>query len=122
MKMALDEIDARLVVQGYGPGELAVGGRTYDGSVLITPDGVQADWGPTGVEDLTARHVMAWLDHAPELVILGTGARQEFPSPRLFVDLIDAQIGYEVMDTAAACRTFNILLGEGRRVIAALFL
>lgn len=120
MKMALDDIDQRLVIRGYGPGEVAVGNRTYNSSLLITPDGVVPDWEPAAVEDITPRHVMAILDYRPELLILGTGDRQEFPSPRLFADLMDARVGYEVMATPAACRTYNILLGEGRRVVAAL--
>lgn len=122
MKMALDDIDERLVIRGYGPGELAVGRQTYTDSLLVTPDGVVPDWEPDCVADITARHLLAILDYRPELLILGTGEHQEFPSPRLFVDLMDARVGYEVMDTAAACRTYNILLGEGRRVVAALLL
>lgn len=122
MKMALDDIDERLVIRGYGPGELAVGRQTYTSSLLVTPDGVVADWGPGGVDEITSRHLLAILDYSPELLILGTGERQAFPEPRLFVDLMDARVGYEVMNTPAACRTYNILLGEGRRVVAALLL
>lgn len=120
MKIALDDIDESLVIRGYGPGEIAVGRRRYSTSLLVTPGGVVADWGPQTVADITARHLFAVLDHQPEVLILGTGERQDFPPRRLFVDLIDAGVGYEVMDTAAACRTYNILLAEGRRVVAAL--
>jgi uncharacterized protein len=122
MKFSLDQIDPRLTIHGYGPGELQVGQQRYTGSLLVTPDGVLPDWPPATVDDITAKDLFKVLDYRPELVILGTGERQQFPEPRLFVDLMDAGVGYEVMDTAAACRTYNILLGEGRRVVAALLL
>jgi len=122
MKFSLDDTDEALVVHGYGPGEVQVGGRRYRRSLLITPDGVRPDWGPDALDELTASHLAEALAHGPELLLLGTGEQQQFPSPRLFVTLMDAGVGYEVMDTAAACRTYNILLGEGRRVVAALLL
>jgi uncharacterized protein len=122
MKMSLDETDQALVIRGYGAGEVAVGNRTYTSSLLVTPAGVRPDWGPDTAEDITTRHLAEVLDHQPELLILGTGTAQIFPARRLFADLMDAGIGYEVMDTAAACRTYNILLAEGRRVVAALLL
>jgi uncharacterized protein len=62
------------------------------------------------------------LAHRPEIVLLGTGATQRFPHPRLSAPLAAARVGFEVMDTRAACRTYNILLGEGRRVVAAVLL
>lgn len=120
MKFSLDRIDPALVIGGYDDGEIEVGRRRYSGSLLVTPDGVQPDWPPQTVEELSARHLLTLLDFHPELVILGTGAQQRFPEPRLFAALMDAGVGYEVMNTAAACRTYNILLAEGRRVVAAL--
>jgi uncharacterized protein len=120
MKMSLDEADAALVIRGYGPGEVAVGNRIYRSSLLVTPGGVRPDWGPQAADEISSTHLAEILEHRPELLILGTGAAQVFPARRLFADLMDAGVGYEVMDTAAACRTYNILLGEGRRVVAAL--
>jgi uncharacterized protein len=122
MKFSLDQIDGNLLISGYGPGEVLVGGQRHVTSLLITPDGVRPDWGPATVADIDGRHLAGVLEYRPELLILGTGERQEFPAARLFVDLMDAGVGYEIMDTAAACRTYNILLGEGRRVVAALLL
>lgn len=120
MKMSLDETDQALVIRGYGAGEVAVGNRTYSCSLLVTPAGVRPDWGPDTAADIAAHHLAEVLDHRPELLILGTGTAQVFPARRLFADLMEAGVGYEVMDTAAACRTYNILLAEGRRVVAAL--
>jgi len=122
MKISLDDMDESLVIRGYGPGEVAVGRHRYTSSLLVTPDGVVPDWGPNGVAEITTRHLLDILSYRPELLILGTGERQDFPSPRLFTDLMDARVGYEVMATPAACRTYNILLAEGRRVVAALLL
>jgi len=122
MKISLDDMDESLVIRGYGPGEVAVGRQRYTSSLLVTPDGVVPDWGPNRVAEITARHLLDILSYRPELLILGTGERQDFPSPRLFTDLMDARVGYEVMATPAACRTYNILLSEGRRVVAALLL
>ena len=82
---------------------------------------LDTDWEPESIHHLAGRHVAALLSHGPEVVIVGTGEVQVFPDVQLFVALMDAGIGYEVMDTAAACRTYNVLYAEGRRVLAALF-
>ena len=75
---------------------------------------------PAGFDALAEADFAALLAHKPEVVLLGTGATLRFPHPRLLAPLTDARVGVEVMDTPAACRTFNILSGEGRRAIAAL--
>lgn len=122
MKFSLDQIDENLVINGYGPGEVAVGAHIYRSSLLVTPNGVVADWGPESAADICAEHLAVILGYQPELLVLGTGEQQVFPSPGLFAELMAAGVGYEVMNTPAACRTYNILLGEGRRVVAALLL
>lgn len=122
MKMSLDQINPRLVITGYGPGELQVGQQRYTASLLVTPDGVRPEWGPVSINDISGRHLFDLLEHRPEILILGTGESQQFPDPRLFIDLMDAGVGYEVMDTAAACRTYNVLLSEGRKVLGAFLL
>lgn len=122
MKLSQDNIDERLVIRAYGPGEVAVGHSIHRHSLLVTPDGVVPDWGPETVAQITPQHLLAILDYRPELLILGTGAKQDFPSPKLFAALMEQRVGYEVMNTPAACRTYNILLSEGRRVVAALLL
>jgi uncharacterized protein len=122
MKFSLDQSNETLVIRGYGPGEVMVGPHTYRQSLLVTPTGVVPDWAPQAVAQITAEHLSGILGYAPELLVLGTGERQTFPEPSLFAELMAAGVGFEVMDTAAACRTYNILLGEGRRVVAALLL
>ena len=107
------------VVTGTGPGWVRVGSREYRASLVLTADTI-ADWAPTGFDALAEAHFAALLELAPDVVLLGTGASIRFPHPRLVRALTEAGIGVEVMDTPAACRTFNILVAEGRRVAAAL--
>ncbi len=121
MKFALESPGGALIIRGYEPGSVLIGLETYRSSLLVMSNWVDPDWEPASVAELAAKHVSQLIDKGPEIVILGTGERQLFPAPRLFMDLMDAGIGYEVMDTAAACRTYNILLTEGRAVLAALF-
>lgn len=120
MKFALEAPSNRLVIRGYEPGTIAIGETTYHSSLMLSGDWLDAQWSPQTLDELSAGHFHAVIEKRPELLILGTGERQIFPTPQLFAELINAGIGYEVMDTAAACRTFNILLGEGRAVMAAL--
>lgn len=122
MKFARDSANDRFMIQSVEPGRIGIAGRHFTESLLVLPDRIVPDWGPGSVDELTARRLTELLEHRPEIVILGTGERQVFPSPRLFVSLMDVGVGYEVMATDAACRTYNILLSEGRRVLAALIL
>jgi uncharacterized protein len=107
------------VVTGFGPGWVRVGTEVYRSAIVLTPGSV-SEWTTPGFDALTAADFAGLLAHAPELVLLGTGNTLRFPHPRLTHALAEAQVGLEVMDTPAACRTFNILAGEGRKVVAAL--
>jgi len=88
----------------------------------VTPDAIATGWAPEGFAALTESDFAGLLAHRPELVLLGTGATQRFPHPRLLRALSEARVGVEVMDTRAACRTFNILIAEDRRAVAALII
>jgi uncharacterized protein len=120
MKFHLDAPGGLNVVRGYGPGQLRVGERTHTSSVILTANAVIEAWRPTSVQDLTAADLEPVLGLAPEVVLLGTGAHQQFPDSRILRILYEQRIGVEIMDTSAACRTFNVLVGEGRAVAAAL--
>ncbi len=109
-------------VTGLGPGWVRIGTQEYRTSLVLTPEIVAADWAGGGFEGLAEADFARLLGYAPEIVLIGTGATIRFPHPRLMRALTDAQIGFEVMDTAAACRTFNILAAEGRKVVAALLI
>lgn len=108
------------VVTGTGPGWVRVGQVEYRGNVVLLPDAVAPDWAPDGLDALAEADFAALLSYEPEIVLLGTGASQRFVHPRLLQSLATARVGVEIMDTRAACRTFNILVAEDRRVAAAL--
>jgi len=108
------------VVTGTGEGWVRIGQTEYRSSIVLLPDSVVAGWAPQGFDALTEADFASLLAYEPEMVLLGTGDRQRFPHPRLLRSLASARVGVEVMDTRAACRTFNILVAEDRRVAAAL--
>lgn len=122
MKLHLDNPGSRNLVTGYGAGYVAINHRPYTASLILLPDRIVEFWGSGGFEALAEGDFEAIRALAPEILLLGTGSRQRFPAPALLRPLIEARIGYEVMDLAAACRTFNILMAEGRHVAAALLI
>ncbi len=112
-------------VTGYGPGYIEIDRVRYAwnewGGILLAPEAAVQPWAVTDPSALVAADVAPILAFHPEIVLFGTGSRQRFPQPAALAPLAQAQIGFEVMDTAAACRTINILVAEGRRVVAAFF-
>ena len=104
---------------GHGPDFVRLGVVEYRQNILVTPERIVSGWAAGGFEALTEADFAQLAELKPEVVLLGTGANLRFPAARLMRALIDAGIGVEVMDTAAACRTFNILAAEGRNVAAA---
>lgn len=121
MDFSRNEGPAHLLVQRIEAGAITIGGLTYRQSVLLTPDGV-VEWAAASIDDVAAGGLDALLEYLPEIVLLGTGERLRFPDPVVQRPLLEQGIGLEVMDTAAACRTFNLLLSERRRVLAALLI
>ena len=119
--MKIDRVAAegRNLFTGYGEGYVEVNGQRVAASSIVTPERI-VDWGVAAVDALTEAHLAAVLEQKPEIVLLGTGSAFTFPDPALLAPLHRARIGVEVMDTRAACRTYNILLGEDRNVVAAL--
>ena len=110
------------VVTGLGPGWIRVGTDEYRENVVLTSEAVATGWAASGFEGLTDEDFAQLLTQKPEVVLFGAGASIRFPHPRLTRPLTDAGVGVEIMDTPAACRTFNILAAEGRSVVAALLL
>ena len=121
MKLRLDSNGAQNIFTAYGDGfvELNKSSR-YERSIIVLADRVIDNWGQGGVSGLSSEDIRQLAALAPAIVLLGTGSRQRFPSATLLRPLIEAQVGYEVMDLMAACRTYNLLAGEGRRAAAAL--
>jgi uncharacterized protein len=121
MKLQPDKFDAP-AISSYGPGWLDINGEKLTLSVVIGSRGQRLEWGCRQYDDLNAGHFDLLAQQEPELVIFGSGTRIRFPKPQWLQTLMAQRIGIETMDTQAACRTYNILAGEGRNVIAALLL
>jgi len=111
-----------VTVRSIGSDGIRIGDELFGTSLVITAERVVGEWTATPVAQLTDGHVADILDEAPEVLILGTGSAQEFAPRELVFALARRSIGFEVMDSAAAARTFNVLAGEGRRVTAILYL
>jgi uncharacterized protein len=125
MKLQPDRLDVQSIL-AYGPGWVGLGNQgtaeKIDYSIVIGSRGEKFAWDCASFEELSAAHFSRIAELAPELVIFGSGTRLRFPPPAFLRDLMSRRIGVETMDTLAACRTYNILAGEGRHVIAALLI
>jgi uncharacterized protein len=122
MKFHITQAEGRNLFTGYGEGYVAINHERFEHAVLVTPDQVVREWDPPAFDELTAAHFDPLLELKPEIVILGTGEKLRFPRPEVARALASAAIGFEAMDTKAACRTYNILMAEGRQVVAAILL
>jgi uncharacterized protein len=122
MKLHLSSTGGQNFFSGYGDGYVQINQQRYIGSLVVLPNQIIENWLNGGIEKLSAQDFEVLLNRELEIVLIGTGKNLHFPNPAIFTSLIKAQIGYEVMDTHAACRTYNILLGEGRKVAAALLI
>lgn len=109
------------LVEAYGPGWVRISGRRYTQSLILTPKAI-TPWGPAVALDLTPEHLLTLAQGSPQVVLIGTGQRPVLLDPALYAPLLALGIGIEVMTTPAACRTYNLLMSEGRLVAAALIL
>lgn len=122
MKFALDDQRDGLTIDSYAADHLRVGGRRFECSLALGPE-LLIDRGiPSALDELRPEHFQSLLRSRPQVVLLGTGNRQIFPPAALYAEVLRSGIGVEVMSTASACRTYNIIRGEGRRVAALLLL
>lgn len=120
MKLHLANTQGRNSVTGYGPGYVAISRVRYERSLVVLPDRLIEDWDASSGDALGTDSVAVLATLGAEIVIIGTGKTLKLPPPEVLRPLIDAGIGFELMDTPAACRTFNILVAEDRKVAAAL--
>jgi uncharacterized protein len=121
MKLQADSINGPSI-SGYGPGWVAVNGEKFTSSIVISSMGTRMDWICASFDALQASHFEQLAALNAELVLFGSGERIRFPQPQWLQALYARRIGLETMDTQAACRTYNFLAGEGRKVVAALLL
>ncbi|WP_281718049.1 Mth938-like domain-containing protein [Pandoraea apista] len=122
MKLHQDPLQALNTVTGYGPGYVEVNKVRHEQSVIIAPEGEILAWPVSRFDALEPSHFENLRALDPEVVIFGSGARLRFAHPRLTSTLTSTRIGVDSMDTQAACRTYNILMSEGRRVVLAVLI
>lgn len=120
MKLHLSKGDGQNIVNGYDAGHISVNGVRYERPLIIMPSTLISDWSATTLQGLQPEDIAAVLKLQPEVILLGTGRKLQFPRGEIMRVAAEARIGLEVMDTFAACRTYNILMAEGRQVAAAL--
>ena len=122
MRFTQDPGASANLIRAYGGGELRIHDQVYRNAMIVSASTIELLPDVHVMEDLTRLDPARILALEPELVLLGTGQRQIFPAATLRARYLSAGIGFEVMDTGAACRTFNVLVGEQRRVVALLML
>ena len=119
MKLQPDKSDVQTLT-AHGPGWVAVNNERIENSVIVGSRGERFAWDCSRFDELDAKHFAQLSGLGAELIIFGSGTRIRFPQPAWLQPLMAQRTGVETMDTAAACRTYNILAGEGRHVVAAL--
>jgi uncharacterized protein len=122
MKLHASRPTSLNTVTAYGAGYLEINAERHAHALIVQPEAPVEPWPVAAFDELTAAHFDRLLAMRPDVLLLGTGARQRFPHPRLVAQLTAAGIGVEAMDSGAACRTYNILMTEGRRVVLAVLL
>ena len=122
MKFAQDSQYEGYVITAYDKNSISINGKTFSKSLIVTTRQLQKSWDIAAIESLQANHINQILSFNPELIIIGTGNSLVFPSVETYSSIIKQGIGVDFMDTGAACRTYNILMTEGRDVVAALIL
>ena len=121
MQLDLEKPDGN-IIRSYSPGELRVNNLLLHDPVILTVNEIHTAWAPSPIRDLSLGDFEIALTKNPELILFGTGPAQHFPPPAVVTAIMKRGIGFEFMDTAAACRTFNVLASEHRQVVAALLL
>ena len=120
MRFTQDSSSSRNLIRSYAPGEIKINDEIFHHSVIVGPSSIVPGPAINDAGELTAAHTADIVALEPELVLVGTGVRQVFPAAEFGAQFLRAGIGFEVMDTGAACRTFNVLVTEQRRVVALL--
>ena len=121
MKIEADLNQGENAIDSYAPGCISVAGAVYTTDIIISPEAVMEGCLPQRLQALEETHLMTALAHDPEIVLFGSGKTLSYPPDEICEILYARHIGFEIMDTGAACRAFNFLAGEGRRIVAALF-
>jgi uncharacterized protein len=121
MKFTADTASGN-VIRSYSPGEISLRDTVFTSHVIISQDQIISDWNPPAVDQLSIADFAPALELKPDIILFGTGLQQRFPDISLLTEIMRSGVAIEVMDTTAACRTFNVLIGEYRPVVAALLI
>ena len=124
MKFAEDHNKARYKITAYDANSIGVNGKAIEAPLILSPMEILLDWKPKTYADLVIEDLEALyqLQEGAEVILIGTGQKQVFPDKSVLKYLTQQKIGFEIMDSQAACRTFNIIMAEGRTVVAGLFI
>ena len=122
MKFAQERQDEGYVITSYGQNSVSINGKAFSQSLIITRATLNENWGVSTIALLQTNHIDEILSFNPELIIIGTGEKLIFPALETYAGIINHGIGVDFMDTGAACRTYNILMSEGRDVVAGLII
>ncbi len=122
MKFAEDHNSSKYKITGYESNGVEINGRMHQQSFILSPMALIPDWQPQDLLSLKIEHLEAFYELNPEVILLGTGEKQAFPDREILKYFVQNRIGYEIMDTQAACRTFNIIMAEDRNVVAGIFI
>lgn len=122
MELNLDTGEGRYQIRAYGKNFIQVNEQKISHSIIITPNQLIDPWPPRSLADLNAEYVQLILGLNPSIVLLGSGERLAFPDPALLNVFYQQKIGIEIMNNGAACRTYSVLMSEGRKVAAALLI
>ena len=120
MDIKQDFTDSNFVITGYEPGRVFINKEAHHQSLIISPDSLVSPWEVTNVTQLNETTLVSILDSNPEIVIIGTGETLILPDPKIIALFAQNQIGLEAMNTGAACRTYGVLVAEGRKATAAI--
>jgi len=121
MKFTADSTSGN-IIRSYSPGEIKLRGEIIRSNLIISQDKVIPDWDPPSIEQLSIADFAPALEQKPEIILFGTGRLQKFPGIALLTEIMRSGTAIEVMETGAACRTYNVLIGEFRSVVAALLI
>jgi uncharacterized protein len=121
MKFSEEHNDNQFTITAYDNQNICINNKSFKQGLILTPSHLNSDWQAKVFSDLQVRHLDAIFALQPEVILLGTGIKQRFPEKEVYLSLVSSSIGFEIMNTQAACRTFNILMADARNVVAALF-
>ncbi|WP_018864264.1 MULTISPECIES: Mth938-like domain-containing protein [Thioalkalivibrio] len=110
------------IVTGYESGAVGINQVGYTRSLIVRPNSLEQEWPVDTIDALAVEHLSSVIHHPPEVLLIGTGEVQQFPDRKVWRYLRNEGFGVEIMDTAAACRTYNLIMAEGREVAAALII